>query len=525
MSTETTADPKTRSIELLRMLTSRRPTDRYKAIDALNQPLDNIDVPLLRNSVLEAVSNEFRVRKRVEDGDNTTVTRSWLLSALGRLAAGDEVAEKECIRHVDSQQEPDLGCRYWALEGLIAAKSGKTLEACELVLARQDDPLVAMLARAYLALGGNEDAQETIDRGLIDKELLWPVLRALRVVPLQSAVDKLCEIVQTGSYTDATYDATVALGRLPSKSSRASDAAQALSLAITKMRGSPWKDGMRAAAITALGNLAVESSGPLLLEELTDDNPEIVRQASRSVEKILGIRSAVTRIVEAAAKNNRPAMLDAWSRALRWLDRSAVADELENLMGSGAVEQQEVARTLLSEIGGLAAFEKLRARTIALKQFVDILDQAEARISELFEQSIHEAQKGFGYATIMDLLVFGFGMLLLLSSAAMALLKAGSLEAWLGVGGAGVAGVIYGIFISNPREKVREAVDHLMVVKIIFLAYLRRLHQTDQSFTRLLLENDKITPEQLKGYSDIVGSIMSDTVSQLALARSAVSKK
>ena len=86
---------------------------------------------------------------------------------------------------------------------------------------------------------------------------------------------------------------------------------------------------------------------------------------------------------------------------------------------------------------------------------------------------------------------------------------------WAGVGGIGVLGVVYGLLIANPRQRVREAVDHLMKIKIIFLAYLRRLHQTDQAYTRLLLDSDKITAEQLKAYSDIVGAIMDTTAKQL----------
>jgi hypothetical protein len=57
-----------------------------------------------------------------------------------------------------------------------------------------------------------------------------------------------------------------------------------------------------------------------------------------------------------------------------------------------------------------------------------------------------------------------------------------------------------------------------MQVKIIFLAYLRRLHQTDQAYTRLLLSGDKVTAEQLKEYTDIVGAIMERTAKQMAEA-------
>jgi len=136
----------------------------------------------------------------------------------------------------------------------------------------------------------------------------------------------------------------------------------------------------------------------------------------------------------------------------------------------------------------------------------------------LFEQTVHEAQKGFQLATWMDLVVFGVGISLLLASATAALTKTGDIAVWAGVGGAGVLGVLYSLLISNPRRQVREAVDHLMRVKIIFLAYLRRLHQTDQAYTRLVLTGDKVTAEELKEYSDVIGTIMEGTAKQLSEA-------
>ena len=94
----------------------------------------------------------------------------------------------------------------------------------------------------------------------------------------------------------------------------ATHAAQALSSSILKMRGSPWKDGMRTGAITRLGNLTAESTAPLMLDELTDDNPAIVREAARAIEKIPGLNVTVARIVEVAAKSGAAGM-DAYGRA------------------------------------------------------------------------------------------------------------------------------------------------------------------------------------------------------------------
>jgi len=363
---------------------------------------------------------------------------------------------------------------------------------------------------------GDRKALQKVKASLEDTEKIWHALRALRVVPLQAAVPRLCRIVDDGAYSDETYDAIMALGIVPVGWSHATAAAQALSGCIVSMRGSPWKDGMRTGAITGLGNLKVESSGPLLIDELADDNPAIVREASRAIEKILGLRVAVTRVVEEAAKTDEGGLVS-YGRALRWLNREAVAEELEALMFNGSVRQQDVARTLLSELGGAVAFQKLRARTDVMKQYSDVLERAEEKIRELFETSVREAQSGFHLAVVMDVVVFGVGVLLVVGSAGYAIVSTGNLASWAGVGlagGTGVLGIVYGVLIANPRRQVRESVDHLMRVKMVFLAYLRRLHQADQAYARRMLDDAPVTVEEVKGFSDTVGTIMAETLGQ-----------
>jgi hypothetical protein len=53
-----------------------------------------------------------------------------------------------------------------------------------------------------------------------------------------------------------------------------------------------------------------------------------------------------------------------------------------------------------------------------------------------------------------------------------------------------------------------------MRVKMVFLAYLRRLHQADQAYTRRLLDDKPITFDEVKGFSDVVGHIMERSVQQ-----------
>jgi HEAT repeat protein len=504
---------------LFKALTGFRLSEKYKTIELLSNSSTKVDEARLRLLIRDALAKQYAPgREDWENDYRIRDTRSWLLSALARVSSDDVETITEVARHVTREVEADKWPRYWALEGLIFAQSKQTIDIARQVTNDEDEPLVSMLAYAYLASKEDRDALRKVRDCLEHSQDLGPVLRALRVVPLPFSVQRLCGLVAGGDHTNETYDAIVALGRLDSTSAFVSEAAQSLNSAITAMRGSPWKDGMRAAAITALGNLRVESSGPLLLDELTDDNPAIVREAARTMEKILGLTITVNRVVEAATRNGDPATVDAFARALRWMNRVAVAGELEVLMGSGPAAQQEISRSLLSELGGAAAFEKLRARTASMKQYEEMLERAEGRIRTLFEQTVLEAQKGFKLATAMDLIVFGLGIALIVTSGGMALFKTGDFAAWVGTGVTGILGVVYGLLVAKPRKQVGEAVDRLMNVKIIFLAYLRRLHQTDQAYARLLLDSEKITIDELKSYSDIIGSIMELTSKQLAEA-------
>ena len=497
-------------------LVSNRVADRYKATEYLESPSCLVDYPTLRTLLTKGITQDYYAGKEDEqDDEEISTTRSWLLEVLARIADGDEEATKLVVKHIDSKVESDPWIRYWVLEGLIIGNNNQA-ETVARKAVNDKDLLVVLLATAFLASLKDREAVEKIKKGLDNPDMLWHVLRALRIVPLPFAVPKLCKIVEKAEYTDVTYDAIVALGNIPGSWNHSLMAAQALSACTIKMRGSAWQDGMRTGAISGLGNLKAESSALLILEELADDNPAVVREAARALQKILGLNATVVRIVETASRNG-VSSIEVYARALRWLNRDAVAEELETLMTTGAARQQEVARILLSELGGTVAFEKLRARTGVMKQYADLLEKTDSKIRQLFEASVHDAQRGFNIAVGMDVTVFVLGIILLCTSAGYALFNSGDLTSWVGIGisgGVGVLGVVYGVLIANPRRQVQESVDHLMEMKILFLAYLRRLHQADQAYTRLLLDDKPIGTEQVKLFADIVGAIMTDTLKE-----------
>jgi hypothetical protein len=494
---------------------------RRTAQQLLDSDRHRLDLPRLRLLILDALSGEFAPDP--DEAPETAWARCWLLSTLGRISADDPKALATTTEHLDPESEPFEWARYWALEGLL--HGGKVTNEQAQEVANSDPDHAGRLATAILASRGDRTAREAVLDDLHHwtrrPHTLW-TLRSLRVVFLPAAVSPLGDIVKSVAFSDPVYDAIVALGKAPPGSQHARAAAQALSEYVKGTRYTPWMDGVRAAAIRSLGAVREETSTSLLLDQTTDENPEIVRDAARALEEILGPTRATTRIVEAATGADGAWSIEDVVLALRWMqERDLVVEQLEDLMLSGPTHEQDIAKRLLNEIGGVAAFRRLQAQTRATAQYLETLEQAEERVREQFTTSIEEARRGFKIATAMDVTVFVIGILLIAVSATLALAQGGNLETWAGVGvtgGLGVLGVVYGTLIAKPRQQVDAAVNRLMYVKIVFLAYVRQLHQADQAYTRRLLEQETLTTEEVRTFSTMIESIMRFAASQLPIS-------
>ena len=76
--------------------------------------------------------------------------------------------------------------------------------------------------------------------------------------------------------------------------------------------------------------------------------------------------------------------------------------------------------------------------------------------------------------------------------------------------------ILYTLFVGRPRQQVRDAVDHLMYLKVVFLGYLRQLHQTDQAFTRRLLDEERLPATEVREFAEMVGATMDGAIVQLS---------
>jgi hypothetical protein len=205
-----------------------------------------------------------------------------------------------------------IWARYRSLEGLISGKNAEAEAVAKTVADTDDDLMVSMLATAFLGSLGDGKATQKIR--------LNPISNG-SFVRSQSAARRSTSSFQPPSrrsaksfkrpkgpailrrrtkqlWRCARYPAT---GATPQSLHRRSQHAS------SRCAGRHGKDGMRTGAIAGLGNLKAESSAPVIIEELADDNPAIVREASQSIEKIVGLSVTVIRIVEAASKSGAAA--------------------------------------------------------------------------------------------------------------------------------------------------------------------------------------------------------------------------
>ncbi len=520
-------DPTLKAARLVHSLIQGREAERFAAQQEIETAAHTIDVPELRRRILAALREFPPGKEEVEEDSNIALTRSWLLSALGRVSEGDAEAAAVVRRHLDPAHEPKRYVRGWTLASLVASHAGDLVELARQTLQREEANWVHQLGLAILAAhspdageAGNALTELSNALKADDPNLREDTARAARIVYLPGLVKPLCDIVAEGVYSDVTHEAIIALGNMPPDARHAETAARTLTRFIAENRNSSRRDAMRTKALIALGNLKVESTAPILIEEMSDDNPAIVRAAARALQSVLGVRAAAARVVEAAGKSE-PEQVYHFAGALRWMNRNDVVEALEEKMLSGSPAEQETARMLLSEMGGSAALQKLRAQTSVMEEYQNTQQQSDASIRELFERSIKEARSGFRIAALMDTVVFATGILLILASAWLALRNTGDLATWAGIGvtgGAGVLGILYSLLVAKPRQRVRETVDHLMQLKIVFLGYLRQLHQADQAYTRRLLENEPLTTQEVAAFSDIIEETIHDALAELANA-------
>ncbi|MEM1000891.1 MAG: HEAT repeat domain-containing protein, partial [Bacteroidota bacterium] len=469
--------------------------------------------------------------------------RGYLLGQLGKIVEENKAGINLLLRHVQPEFEPDHWVRYWAFTGCIAAGTPKVTEVAQWALRQfgQGDPgpdhklLVLSCAvfwaqkrdpqwethlttplRAWLQAAARGNGQVPLDI----QGRCQDVLRVLEICPVLPTVGLVTEVLnRQGSDPRTRLLAVQALGALP-EAARAERgrATRALLTFVQNSGNTRTLAGVRRAAVEALGDLGLADAEYLLLKELRAGSLDMIKAAARALVQVIGLEKAVQRILEASLADNNPHSRNNYAISLRWMseDKAAVTDLLHQSLATGSPDQEEITRTLMAEMGGSAAVQKLSARKKAVDDFKTMLLGEQDKFQKRFDETMEEARTGFRIAISMDVVVFGLGIVMLVAFMIYAFIT-DTVDNFVGVGlgGLGTLGVVYGTLIANPRKKVFRSVNTLMNFKVIFLAYLRQLHQADQTFTRHLLEDEQLTTDKLEEFSSMIAAMLEEAVDKM----------
>lgn len=501
---------------LIDLLINGTGAEKRKGIDWLDACADAGERARLRTLLIYHLT---KTHAPPEDPETESLkrrdARAWMLSALGRVCGDDAAAKGLLERHLSPDRESNEWGRYWALEGIVAA-GGEFAIGFAKTAARDKVPLVRCLALAVLA-GAEDSAALKKLRAEIDQNA-WAALRALRVSMVldKPILDKVLEMVRTGAYEDATYDAIIALGRVPAGTHEAEEAAEVLGGYVRRYRW-PMYDSMRTNALVSLGRLRSVLSAPVLLEELTDENPMIVLQAALALQAALGARTACRRILEAATEGAR--LPQSYAGALRALDRAQVIDELEAALTTGTTQEADAAMVLLRELGGAEALDRLTVMRRSAEAFVAAQSKADEELRESLDRSLTEARQGFRIVAGMDITVFAAGLVLIGLGVYLALVGENSFDRLAGAvtSGAGLIGLVLKDWLVKSRDRIEPSVRRLVSLQASFHGYLRQLRQVDQAYTQRVLEG-KLKPEEVSNYTEIVVKATRQTVAFLSEA-------
>jgi hypothetical protein len=500
----------------------------------------DLDKEKLRKDIL-AYLPELEKEKDLQDGENIYGDENsriiWgFFQVLAIIGKNDRDTVQKLVEFIRPEQ--GLWTRYYALLNLKYVSETEAVIQVKKIVEQEDNDHSLISQLAWVILASMQD-KKAVNRVLSDLcestkaaldtkhklyNIRWSTLYAICDIPFEYALGSICKILEEPTpYHEYTYQAMFALERFNNNE----EAALTLGHFIQKNRylsnnSVSWYSRQAIQSLSKF-NIGERNAGivPYVLDDICNDSSEIIEIVSKAIESWIGTKLTTHRIVEKASTD--PYNIDKYAIALRFMNKDQVSEELYDLSVAGqTAEIMSVASNLLVEIGGLEAYKKLQIRSAAMDKYAQSMKLAENQLQESYNVTIQDAQHGFKLTTWMDMILFYLGIALLASSAILALVNGGDLSNWAGIGvtgGAGVLSVLYSILIAKPRKQVEASADHLMKLKIIFLAYIRQLHEIDQTYIRHMIEDSSITSNDVGEFTKLIDKTMSDAIQQLSVKK------
>jgi HEAT repeat protein len=501
--------------------------------------------------------------------------RGWAATALVLLCGTTDEIARTAVRHRLEKEEDPLP-RYWMLDALYRMSDRKEIESVVRGIAEdyskktdqdQDDPFedtwsqnhrAGPLALAILAVWGDREAIENLEGKLKSQnfELMWAVCRALAMVSCREMLSPLQYVAEDQrTWPDIRNKSVKAISLIESPA-----ATQVLGRLLANSRDPILKesiieglehlgqsrlvrDMMKQLGETNKDSYSVADS---LMVALMDNNAQIRRRAAEALHKVMvdlkdveeGLEESYKKALNQARipaaekvvgelvrertdlKEGIPLLVD----ALRAIDPDgeAAATVLTRYLNSDDLSVKQRAEHALKLVGGEKAVQTLMGqKSEVLKAYNDLLAKADEPIQELFKETMRQAQRSFSTSQGMSVTIFIIGVGVLIAGLYVAF-TAGQdgIQRIFGAGTSlvGVIAVLLDLLFRDPHKRVQEATSVLLRIKVIFLGYVRQIHQVDATFKHEFIEGGKeFGISEVKDTVKQITDVMNNTMNMIDL--------
>lgn len=379
---------------------------------------------------------------------------------------------------------------------------------------KEEDYLVqaeASVIIVRLDINESNAARDKIIAMLQDKKEFWPswaALHALRYFPIPDLRGDIIQVMNADKrYIEHRRDAILALTNFEDDSN--------VERALGSVAVSNENSYLRFEAIKALSKIGGTDAAHDLIKVLNDENAENRVQASAALKQILKKEEALVRIVEHAIREGiKEEPITYYVDALRRIDpdRTFCTEILNKELIVEDQKRVQVAEKILLELGGWAAVQKFSQRRKTIESLDKILDESEEDLTETFEDTIKQARRNFYFAMGVNIIIVGFGVILFIVAIFHLIQSPEKFETWILPGSGGVIGIILSQFLNNPRQNAREDLTTLMNVNVIYLGYLRQIHQIDATFKYEYFESRNFGTTQMNETVEKINSTVTQTL-------------
>lgn len=333
---------------------------------------------------------------------------------------------------------------------------------------------------------------ETIIKEVSIKEASWESVKLLRVFrefPVLDFQRKICDLAKdTKQFSDTRVKMIEALGEY----------GEGINLESVKCLGEllnarDCDRQIRLGAAISLKRLHMGDSTKYLIEAIEKDwDAEIRNQAVDALKKTRGSANAVRVLIDKVLdKEIVPLSIPYLTDAIRRIDDGGDAPSYLDLETSSLdAERASRAQKVLIQLGGIESVSRLMARKKVINNIDVLLASSEEVVRDDHKEIMKRAMSNFGFALAVNIVIVAIGVALTAFGIYKMFTDASNIAMWLPVSGGGLILTIVQNFLKDPKDMAKKDLATLVTVNVIFLGFLRQVHEIDATFKHAYLEDD-----------------------------------